>query len=139
MGRGSIDKPGVMLALDTGGSCNGRAFLIEPDAIDSETRILWMREMLSGAYVPHWGRFKLQDRTVPGLTFVVNKQHSRYVPQMPRAETLECLAQGEGYLGSCREYLENTISHLDEIRVKDAYLHRLQKQLQANYPAAQKK
>ena len=125
MGRGSVDKPGIMLALDTGGHCDGCAFLIKPEDIDSETRILWMREMLSGAYLPHWGEITLQGKMVHGLTFIVNKQHSRYVTDLTEEETLKRLAQGEGYLGTCREYLENTVDHLDEINVKDAYLHNL--------------
>ncbi|OUR77809.1 hypothetical protein A9Q83_09840 [Alphaproteobacteria bacterium 46_93_T64] len=138
IGRGSPEKPGIMLALDTGGSCEGQAFLIDPKEIESETQILWMREMLSGAYLPHWGKIKLQGKTVSGLTFVVNRKHSRYLPHLTVDETLIRLAQGEGYLGTSREYLENTIEHLDEINVRDGYLHELRDQLLAEYPKGER-
>lgn len=127
-GRGSMEKPGIMLALNAGGSCNGRAFLIEPRLIESETQILWMREMFSGAYVPHWGKIRLQDgQTVNGLTFIVNRSHSRYMASPSLSETVKRICQGQGHLGTSLEYLENTVAHLDEINVKDAYLHNLLK------------
>jgi cation transport protein ChaC len=130
MGRGSPEKPGVMLALDTGGSSNGKALLIEPSKIESETQILWMREMLSGAYLPHWGSLSLANgRKVQGLTFVVNRRHSRYRPDLTDEETLQRIKQGKGYLGSCRDYFDNTVAHLDEINVRDRYLHRLKQKL----------
>lgn len=140
IGRGSPEQPGIMLALDKGGSCNGRAFLIRPEEVESETRILWMREMMSGAYLPHWGPMRLQNgSSVNGLTFIVNRTHSRYLADLSEAETLARLASAEGHLGSAREYLENTIDHLDEINVKDKYLHDLHRKLQKQYPPAQKK
>jgi len=132
-GRGSQEKPGIMLALNSGGSCNGRAFLIDPPLIESETRILWMREMFSGAYRPYWGTIRLQNgRAVKGLTFVVNRQHSRYMDNPSLDETVKRICQGEGHLGTSLEYLENTIAHLDEINVKDAYLHNLLKHVREN-------
>lgn len=137
MGRGSPENPGLMLALDNGGSCNGRAFFIEPSAVESETRILWMREMLSGAYKARWCTIRLNDRTVKGLSFVINRQHSRYIRDISTERVIELLGTGYGYLGSCREYLENTIDHLDEINVKDRYLHSLRAQVRKKFPAAQ--
>ncbi|GLQ05712.1 gamma-glutamylcyclotransferase [Sneathiella chinensis] len=130
MGRGSPDKPGLMLALDTGGSCNGRAFYIPEELVESETTILWMREMLTGAYKPKWCRLQSDGHMFTGMTFVVNRDHPRYVQQMSREETLQRIARGEGYLGSCRQYLENTVAHLDEINVVDSYLHELLRDLE---------
>ncbi|MAL77532.1 MAG: gamma-glutamylcyclotransferase [Sneathiella sp.] len=126
IGRGSPDKPGLMLALDHGGSCNGRAFHIAPEKIDSETDILWMREMISGAYHARLVNLRLPGGTVKGLTFVINRTHSRYIREMDMEETTRLLATGEGHLGTCRDYLTNTIAHLDEMNVKDRYLHELQ-------------
>ncbi len=101
------------------------AFRIAARDIESETEILWMREMITGAYVPHSGRLMTETEIVQGLTFVINRSHSRYTGRLDLEETIRYLAQGEGYLGSCREYLENTIRHLDEMDVRDSYLHKL--------------
>lgn len=134
LGRGSPQNPGLMLALDRGGSCNGRAFFIPEHDVTSETKILWMREMLSGAYLPQWCQLKTTSGTIRGLTFVINRQHRRYITGLEQEKTIELLATGKGHLGSCREYLENTIQHLDEINVKDNYLHSLWDLVRRDYP-----
>jgi len=125
IGRGSPDAPGLMLALDKGGSCNGMAFRIAKKDIDSETEILWMREMITGAYIAHWGRIYIDGKPVSGFTFVINRNHSRYIGGLNLDETADRLLNGKGRLGSCREYLENTVEHLAQIKVKDRYLQQL--------------
>ncbi len=130
IGRGSHEKPGLMLALDRGGSCNGIAFRIAANKINSETEILWMREMISGAYRPRMGNLKMKQKTVEGLVFVINRKHSRYMGNLEMDKKAEMIANGEGILGSCREYLENTVRDLDKINVKDKYLHKLLHKIQ---------
>lgn len=68
VGRGSVDQPGLMLALDRGGSCRGFAFRIEPQKVQSETRILWRREMISGGYVPRWVSVRTSEGPMRALT-----------------------------------------------------------------------
>lgn len=138
MGRGSPQNPGLMLALDHGGSCNGRAFFIPQNDVASETKILWMREMLSGAYKAKWCKMKSANQTLSGLTFVINRNHARYITGLEIDKTIELLATGSGHLGSCRDYLENTIDHLDEINVRDHYLHLLRNRLRKKYPDPKK-
>ena len=125
IGRGSPDAPGLMLALDRGGSCNGMAFRIAAKDIESETEILWMREMITGAYIAHWGNLYIEGQSVPGFTFVINRNHSRYVGGLNLEETADRLLNGKGNLGTCREYPENTVEHLARIEVKDLYLQQL--------------
>ncbi|MEP3247056.1 MAG: gamma-glutamylcyclotransferase [Sneathiella sp.] len=134
MGRGSAENPGLMLALDRGGSCNGRAFFIPPEKVNSETKILWMREMLSGAYSAVHRNFNLKNQTVSGLTFVVNRSHQRYVSDMGLEEKIRLIATGAGYLGTCREYLDNTVDHLREIAIEDRYLYQLQEKIDTAFP-----
>lgn len=130
IGRGSKEKPGLMLALDHGGSCNGRAFRIARDKIQSETEILWMREMISGSYDAKKVTLNLPGQVISGLTFVMNRQHPRYVANMDLETTAKLLATGEGHLGTCRDYLMNTIKHLEEMNVRDKYLHQLAAKIQ---------
>ena len=56
VGRGSPDCPGLVLALDWGGSCTGVAFRIAGDQVDEELDVVWQREMVAGSYVPTWVR-----------------------------------------------------------------------------------
>ncbi|MBT4263667.1 MAG: gamma-glutamylcyclotransferase [Deltaproteobacteria bacterium] len=129
IGRGSADTPGLMLALDKGGSCNGMAFRIAAEQIESETEILWMREMISGAYIPHYGNLKTDKGVIKGLTFVINRKHSRYLGNLGLQRSAGMIRNGRGSLGTCREYLENTIEQLQVIGVQDSYLLRIRQQI----------
>ncbi len=125
VGRGSEERPGLMLGLDRGGSCRGFAFRIEPDNVKSETRILWRREMISGGYVPRWVDVRTEDGPLRALTFTANRRHPRYVGRLPTEDAVRALATAEGPLGRARDYLHNTVVHMDELGVSDGHLHRL--------------
>jgi len=128
-GRGSPEYPGLMLALDTGGSCVGLAHKIAPEHVESELDILWMREMTLGSYKPVWltARFATGPRTV--LTFAANKAHERYVGPQPFGNAARRIAISEGYVGDNRTYLYNTVRHLDELGIKDGSLHKLEREV----------
>ena len=125
IGRGSVENPGLMLALDKGGSCNGLAFRIAEKNIESETKVLWMREMISGAYQTHFGNLWTKEGLIQGLSFVINRKHSRYLGDLGIRKTAAMIRNGEGPLGTCLEYLENTIQQLKHIGVQDRYLLRI--------------
>ena len=125
MGRGSREKPGLMVSLDRGGSCNGVAFRIASRDVESETDILWMREMLTGAYRAHWANIRIAGKAVKGLTFVVNPDNSRYTGRLGMEETAQRLMNGEGRLGTCREYVVNTVKSLNDLNISDKYLLKL--------------
>lgn len=125
MGRGSPARPGLMLALDRGGCCDGLIFRIAPEAEDEETDILWRREMLSGAYIPRWVRATTPDGPVGAIAFTMNRRHPRYTGRLPEAEICECLAFARGELGSAAEYLFNTVEHLQGLGIRDRRLELL--------------
>lgn len=125
VGRGSVEQPGLMLALDRGGSCRGFSFRIEPENVQSETQILWRREMISGGYAPRWVQVKGAAGEQRALTFTVNRSHARYVGRLPVEASVRALATAAGPMGRARDYLHNTVVHMDELGVGDGPLHRL--------------
>lgn len=50
--RGTVERPGLALGLDRGGSCVGFAFRIAPSELATAREELWRREMVNSAYVP---------------------------------------------------------------------------------------
>jgi cation transport protein ChaC len=44
--RGSLDNPGLVLGLDAGGCCDGVAFRISGEIVESEFAMLWKREKI---------------------------------------------------------------------------------------------
>ena len=133
LGRGSHERPGLMLALDHGGSCRGIAHRISPDLAESETEILWMREMLSGAYRPVWTRIRLPDGSAPryAFTFVINRRHTRYAGRLDFDAVARRIADAEGQLGTNRAYLYRTVERLDALGVGDGPMHRLCEKVRA--------
>jgi len=135
-GRGMPDNPGLMLCLVAGGSCMGIAHRIAADHVESETRILWMREMLSGAYIPTWVDLDLGGRLVRGVTFVINTDHPRYLPDVPIQEKARRIAQAEGHLGTNRDYLFRTVAALTSAGVSDPYIDEIHRRVREIVPAA---
>jgi len=133
-GRGMPDNPGLMLCLVAGGSCAGIAHRLAPEHVESETKILWMREMLSGAYVPTWVELDLGARRVRGVTFVINAAHPRYMPGLSLEEKAARIAKAEGHLGTNRDYLFRTVAALTTAGVADPYLDDLHRRVRALVP-----
>jgi cation transport protein ChaC len=125
VGRGAPETPGLMLALDHGGACKGVAFRIGASEIREELGILWRREMFGGSYNARWVRLKTPEGIKRAVTFVCNRKHPRYIPEICVLETAKLIATGCGDLGTCREYLENTVEHLAALGMRDRGLMRI--------------
>jgi cation transport protein ChaC len=124
-GRGTPEAPGLMLALDYGGACKGVVFKIATGQVREELGILWRREMYGGAYNARWVNARTAAGAVKAVTFVINRRHPRYTPALSVAEMAAMISTGCGDLGSCLEYLENTVQHLAELGLRDAGLERI--------------
>jgi glutathione-specific gamma-glutamylcyclotransferase len=125
LGRGSPDRPGLMLALDRGGACHGVGFRIEGGEVRHELELLWAREMLSGAYRPRWVNLRSAEGPLRAITFTVNRHHPRYAGRLDEAAVAAKLAEAGGALGRCQDYLFHTAHQLDLIAVHDSYIRRL--------------
>jgi cation transport protein ChaC len=126
MGRGTPETPGLMLALDHGGAVKGVAFRIAAAKVREELSLLWQREMYGGAYFARWVNGCGADgKVIRAVTFVINRAHPRYIKEMSLEQTAALISTGRGDLGSCREYLENTISHLKALGCEDSGLNRI--------------
>ena len=119
MGRGSPEQPGLMLALDRGGSCQGRAYQLPARRFADEVHVLWRREMMSHAYKPVWLRMHTGGGVVDGFTFVIAHDCLRYRPKLSLDEQVALICSGRGHLGSSRDYLESTAQHMAELGLKD--------------------
>jgi cation transport protein ChaC len=123
LGRGTPELPGLMLALERGGSCEGIAYRLAPDQVRSELAILWNREMLAGFYRPQWVPATLRDgRTVTAVTFEVDDKHCQYCGDLAIEKQAHHIAFAEGRRGACRDYLANTAAHARTLGIHDPYI-----------------
>lgn len=125
MGRGSPDCPGLVLALDRGGSCTGVAFRLKPENAIPELDLLWRREMLTLAYRPKLLRLHTDDGIKQALAFVSNPHRPAYAEKMPLNDEVETIANAVGFLGPCRDYLFGTVDGLRDHDINDPYLEKL--------------
>jgi cation transport protein ChaC len=125
IGRGSQERPGLMLALDRGGACQGLLLQIEPRKVRDELRVLWRREMLTDVYRARWVTARVDGTSMRAIAFTVNRSHPRYAKGLPLDEMARMINTGEGSLGSCREYFDATLRKLDALGIRDIGMERL--------------
>jgi cation transport protein ChaC len=127
--RGTPDQPGLVLALEPGGACQGVLYrLPSPLALD-ELHLLWRREMVVAAYHPRWIQVRSGDRRITALTFVVRRDHVQYARLSHEQETA-VIAQACGAFGSSCDYLMRTRAALASHGIVDRYLEQLARDVQ---------
>jgi len=130
-GRGSLEQPGLMLALDEGEGCEGLVFRIAAGTVDHETFVLFRREMIAGAYKPAWLAMESAQGPIEALGFVANHAHDRIRPGIPLDQQAQMLAVAEGVLGTGFEYLSATHDHLAHMGIEDLYISDLHRRASA--------
>ena len=126
--RATPEQPGLMMALDRGGQCKGVIFRLDHDAMEEQLKKLLYREMRMrpSNNKARWVTAMTDQGPVPALAFVMNRKGPAYVGRLPLDETVTMLARACGHIGSCAEYLYNTVAHLEEIGIHDRHLWHLQ-------------
>jgi glutathione-specific gamma-glutamylcyclotransferase len=132
--RGSMQKPGLVLGLDAGGSCHGVAFRIAASNAAEELRLIWRREMVLGSYIPRWVPMDVAGESMRAIAFIVNRRHPSYAGRLPLETVIRTLVSARGYLGTPAEYLLETVKGLVEHGVRDSYLMELRKRVLALHP-----
>ncbi len=123
--RGTPARPGLVLGLDRGGSCRGIAYRVAGARAAQTLGYLWDREMVTGVYLPRRVAVRLPRGRVGCWTFVADRGHVQYAGRLEPAEQVGLILQGHGESGRCRDYLANTVRHLDRLGIADGPLHRL--------------
>jgi glutathione-specific gamma-glutamylcyclotransferase len=118
-GRGTRDAPGLMAALDRGDHCDGLAFRIAAGDVDRETEILWRREVIGPGYVPAFVTADLAEGPVQALTFLADHGAREIRADLSRAEQIDYIAHGAGFLGTSRAYLANIVDHFAALDIHD--------------------
>src|SRR5262245_2331256 len=129
--RGSPEVPGLMLGLERGGACRGVVYRLAERDAEEALKIVWAREILTAAYVPHWADVQTSAGTVRAIAFVINRAHERYTGRLTDEAVADALARACGHIGSCAEYLLETVTHLEELGIRDGRLWRLQEMVAA--------
>jgi len=125
--RGTRDKPGVMLALDRGGSCGGMVYHLSAPNVREKIAPVWRREMIGNGYRPRWVTADTEHGTVTALAFVAHRTGERYAGKLSDESIADRIGSACGHIGPSAEYLLETVARCEEFGIHDRHLWRMQR------------
>lgn len=123
--RGTPEAPGLVLGLDRGGSCRGVAFRVGAEDWAAVKAYLDERELVTYAYTPRLLTAHTPDGAVPVYTYVADPDHPQYAGDLGMERTAAIIMEAAGIAGLNRDYLINTLRHLEGEGYADMALHAL--------------
>jgi cation transport protein ChaC len=125
--RGTPEAPGLVLGLARGGACRGVAFRVRAEDAAAVLAYLDEREMNGGVYHRRLVPLRLLDtgQMRQAVAFVADPGAAAYCARLTPEAMASAIAAGQGIMGTNRDYLMNTVSHLRQMGVRDAGLERI--------------
>lgn len=125
--RGSPEQPGLMLALASGGSCEGLILEITPGTETESLRAILRRELVAHELAANarWIAVETTEGPSEALTFYADPV-DLMLAHLSTQEQAQRLARANGVAGSCAEYLRRTAQGLEAEGIHDAYIWELQ-------------
>ena len=128
--RGTPERPGVVLGLDAGGSCEGLAFRVAAAKRVEVLNYLRAREQVTMVYQERTLPVALTDgRTVQAVTYTVDRTHLQYAHALPLSELLERIEGARGQSGENPDYFRDTARKLAELGIRDDLVERIANRL----------
>lgn len=125
--RGTPERPGLVFALVSGGSCRGVVYRIERSRAERELERLWAREMPTGVYDPRWLGCRTPQGTVRALAFTLDRASPAHTGEIADGELVEILRHARGRYGSTLDYLLETAACLRSRGIRDREIERLER------------
>jgi len=126
--RGSVEQPGLMMALERGGRCDGMVYRLPDGDKPAHIETLLRREIDDREAVSsvRWMPVHTAQGRLRALGFWVGVTGKGTSLGQPLEKVAWVLARACGHVGSGAEYLYNTVSHLETFGIHDRNLWRLQ-------------
>jgi cation transport protein ChaC len=129
--RGTVDAPGLMVALDKGPGRDGLAFRISRENLEEETEVLWRRERIGPAYTPVFVDAVAADSRMMALTFVADHDARLIDASLTRAQQMKYCASGTGFMGSSLDYPRNINRQFIALGIQDHEVSELLRETEA--------
>jgi len=123
--RGTVDNPGLVFGLLSGGSCRGMVFRVPAsDGLETLGR-LWLREMPTGVYDPKWLACNTAVGSVRALAFTLSRRSPNFTGELSDERYRQIFHSAVGRYGSSLDYARQTLLELKRHAIHDAALARL--------------
>jgi glutathione-specific gamma-glutamylcyclotransferase len=123
--RGTPERPGLVFAMLSGGSCQGVVFRVPQDQGEAVLRRLWPREMPLATYDPRWIWCQTNHGPVKALAFTLSRKSPSHTGLLTEAEYRRIFAEAQGRYGTTLEYAHRTHEELRRHNIRDRALERL--------------
>ncbi len=124
--RGTQQRPGLVLGLDSGGSCRGMAFRVAEEDRGEVLAYLRERELVTNVYREAERSLRLDGgRRVLAVAYLVDRDHQQYAGLLAHGELVQQVRGAVGQSGANEEYIHNTVAHLRELGIRDHRLEQL--------------
>lgn len=126
--RATSEQPGLMMALERGGQCDGIVFTLSAERQRADLRALIAREIKYREVrdMVRWLPVRTENGTRKALTFWASTKRLGLTRTLPADQASRLIARACGQGGSCAEYLRNTIVDLQAEGIRDRNLWHLQ-------------
>ena len=129
--RGTKAQPGIVLGLDHGGYCVGKAYKVGIEDYKTVLAYLRERELTTNVYLESQIDAVLETgETISTLTYVVDQDHPQYAGKLRHQELMNQIRGAVGKSGPNEEYFLSTAKHLREIGIRDEIMERVAHDLQ---------
>lgn len=121
--RGTEQRPGLVLGLDHGGSCEGIAYKVSGDLHADVMAYLRARELVTNVYLERHVQILLENGVeTEAVTYVVDQDHHQYAPPLPVEKAADIIRGAVGQGGPNPDYVHNTVALLKSINIEDKAL-----------------
>ncbi|MBM3519156.1 MAG: gamma-glutamylcyclotransferase [Alphaproteobacteria bacterium] len=127
--RGTPERPGLVLGLDRGGTCQGMAYRVAARDWQATLAYLRSREQVTAVYVEAVKTVRIAGRAIDALTYLVDRDHRQYAGRLAPNELERLVRQGQGVSGNCVDYVKSTVAHLRQAAIHDPHLEDLMERL----------
>lgn len=124
--RGTVEKPGLVLALDSaeGASCMGVVFEVPAECAEETLEYLRARELISAAYLETHQMVTLEDgQQKRAVAYIIDRTHEQYCGGLSLEAQAQTIAGAVGGRGPNCAYLHQTAAQLKELNLPDADLN----------------
>lgn len=123
--RGTPERPGLVFALVSGGSCAGLALRVPHHQVEALMPTLWAREMPNPVYDPKWVHCRTPQGTVRALAFTLSRHSPSYTGMLAPERYRDIFSHACGRYGTTLDYARQTFQGLMRHGIRDRQLEQL--------------
>lgn len=123
--RGTVECPGLVFALLSGGSCHGAVLRVPRRDGEAVMHKLWAREMVTGVYDPRWLQCGTLSGPVQALAFTLSRRSPNFTGELSTERYRQIFQAATGRYGTTLDYADQTLRCLQQHGIRDAALQRL--------------